>query len=70
LHGEIKAAAPVDGKVSRSQSGTAGRNSASRAAFSGKARKFKDRSGTMPSSSPGSPTIAHRGAHFGCSIAE
>jgi hypothetical protein len=45
------------------------RNSASRAAFGGKARKFND-CNLMLSSTPASLAIAHGGAHFGHSIAE
>jgi hypothetical protein len=66
--GEIKGTAPVGRKASRNQRGTAGCNSASRAAFLGKARQFIARRGTAQLSKPSRPTIACCGVRFGRSV--
>jgi hypothetical protein len=68
-YGKIKAAVPGGGEASGNQSGTAMRDSASRAASCKKARKFKNHGNIARPNNPGSRANAHRGVHFGHSIA-
>jgi hypothetical protein len=69
MDGKIKGASTIRSENIGKSMLTAAHDFAPRAAFSRKARNFKDRTGTTRLSIPAGSAIAHCSAHFGRSIA-